>query len=273
VSSAQVISDSEAEDILRTMRSQLDTTEAHKQSLKRWQLCETYSWHGKPVTPQFVEDYQTQGARRVFLSLSRIAVGSSTADALQEIHRAESDRFGNIVRLKQNVVNENRELVRDKTTYVYQAHQLANWFLQICGFKLAGSRIVHGAELRQRLSANLSSIKDVARAVEYEFDIRLPRALFSQADQFENLLKFTNSVIRCQYGIEIKKLDSFIYEGYVITSNKVGSLFEWIFPGEDRVHNRPVIIFQYPRTVYDPTQFSLESYYYNNPYDDAAHLE
>ena len=272
VSSAQVITDSEAEDILRTMRNQLDTTEANKHSLKRWQLCDTYSWHDQPIRPVFVESYQTQGARRVYLSLTRIAVGSSTENALCEIHRTESERFGNIVRLKsnmvtpKNMVNENRELVRDKTTYVYQAHQLANWFLQLCGFKLTSNRIVHGAELRQRLSSNLPNIKAVARAVEYEFDLRLPRALFSQADQFSNLLKFTNSVIRCQYGIEIKKIDSFIFDGYVLTNNKVGSLFDWVFPDDVSAHTKPVIVFQYPRIDYDPVQYSLEANYYNSPY-------
>lgn len=269
VSSASVITDTEAEDIMRTMRNQLDTTEENKKSLKRWQLCEMYSWHDKRITRDFVESYQTQGARRVYLSLSRIANGRSTEDSLREIHKTESERFGNIVRLKTNIVNENRELVRDKMTYVYQAHYLANWFIQLCGFKLVGHRIVHSAELRQRLSSNLSKIKDVARAIEYEFDIRLPRALFSQADQFDNLLKYTNSVICSQYGVKIKKLDSFIIDGYTLTNNKVGGLFERIFPGDTvQVQTRPVIMFQYPRLEYDPVQFSLEAYYYNKLCND-----
>jgi hypothetical protein len=237
VAEAAVFSAAEALRVRDLMTQQADVSPAEVLALERWQLAETYAWHGRPVDAGFVQDYSDPAARRVYRNLMQITAAPSLSRALRDMGEREAahyeftmeQRFAGVPtawaarvrkdpslallaeKLSASAV-EGRDLLHERQTYVSQAHHLAVWLMQVCGFRcISDARQVHAGTLEARIRAALAELVEALDLIVFTFRVRrvnllaVARATADRALFLSRALMFINSVLRGMYGVEIKK--------------------------------------------------------------------
>jgi hypothetical protein len=266
VASAAPINYEEAHAIRDKLTRQLDVTDEERCSLERWQLAESYQWHGKPIDGEFVAKYSPSSARRVYRNLRLIASEDSVTTSLMAMRDREAahyeftmeQRVGNILptlgwgaraltdpRLAalSAQINcssvEGRDLQNENRTYVFYSHFLAIWLLQLCGFHC----ITDGAQVGEdalyvRLRASLKALNDAMPYITFTFKVNkanLDSVALVEKDKdafMRRAMILINSVLRGMYGIEIKH-HSKGNPNYVIKWSPVGRLFTFGAVGGD----------------------------------------
>ena len=243
VAAAPELSPEEAGAVREALQSQQDVEPQKRLALERFQLCDYYSWHQRPLDAAFVAAYQTADARRVYRNLTRITECESTLDSLRLMQQREAGQYSWVMDTRTEAygfVNESRDLLRDRHTYVYQAHFLAMWILRLCGFcDVLDRRVVHEASLEARLRAALPLLKRAGERLIREFEIRKPRfdniARIADSRQFlAAVLRPVNEVLRAAYGLQVGRVpkrgassvsDSGGAGAYNLKCSPVGKLF------------------------------------------------
>lgn len=193
----------------------VDVPDARKFAYEKWQLRDVYAWHDRPVNAAFVENYSDDAPRRVYRNLTRITAKATVFESLRAISERESVHYRYLMAGRvggKEYMHEGRDLLRDKRTYVFQAHFLAIWLLRLCGFACLTDRaFIHEALLEGRLRSAMPAIEKAAPSISFEFEVRRPSLsrLSNEADPrrfLTGVLSFVNAVLRYMYGIEVKRV-------------------------------------------------------------------
>ena len=235
VAAAADLAPEEAAQVRGLLQAQQDVEPAARLAYEKYQLREAYSWHGRPLDAAFVADYQSPGARRVYRSLCRISEGPTVLDSLKAMHQREAGHYSYVMETRvaaTSHVSESRDLLRDKTTYTFQAHFLAIWLLRVCCYAcVTDRRRVSEAALEASLRAAIPSMRRMVGRLVYEFEIPKPGLdrLAREADRgrfLAGMLRTINAVLRAQYGLEVKRLAKRAGGGaYYLNQCAVGRLF------------------------------------------------
>lgn len=235
VAAAAELMPEEAAHVREALQSQLDVEPATRLAYEKYQLREAYSWHGRPLDAGFVEAYQDSAARRVYRNLARITREASLLDSLRAIRAQEANHYTWTMESRseaQGHVNEGRDLLRDKTSYVFQAHFLAIWVLRLAGFAcITDRRRVHEQALEARLRGALPALKRSAERLVFEFEVRKPGfdRLAREPDRgrfLAGMLRTVNAVLRAMYGLEVKRVTKRAGgSAYYLNHSPVGRLF------------------------------------------------
>lgn len=235
VAGAEQISQDEASQIRDELSRQVDVSADRRLSYERWHLEEFYSWHGRPLSGDFVANYSKEETKRVYKNLIRITEKESIADSLREMREREASHYQFIMETRtpeHGFVNEGRDLQRDKHVYVFQAHFYAIWLLRTCGFICITDRSwIHCEVLESRLRIALPSLDKASAGISFEFGTRRPflhRLKPEPNNQkfISGMLRFINPVLRSMYGIEIKRVSKRVGgDSYFLSHTKVGLLF------------------------------------------------
>ena len=276
-------------DALCSGGGQQDVAPELRLAYEKYQLCEAYAWHGRPLSAAFVSDYQGFGARRVYRNLCRITEGATVLESLQRMRRQEADHYDYVMESRMGAfghVNESRDLLRDKMTYVFQAHFIAIWFLRICGFASITDRgRIHEELLEARLRSAIPALKRAADGVAFEFEIPRPHLerLSREPDRarfLASMLRTINAVLRAMYGLQVRRVaKSAGGSAYYLGHNATGKLFVFAqeaepddTPGGPRPHI-PSNLEELPADKHDRVNLFLAAAYYaaadDNDADDA----
>jgi hypothetical protein len=273
-------------DALCSGGGQQDVAPELRLAYEKYQLCEAYAWHGRPLSAAFVSDYQGFGARRVYRNLCRITEGATVLESLQRMRRQEADHYDYVMESRMGAfghLNESRDLLRDKMTYVFQAHFIAIWFLRICGFASITDRgRIHEELLEARLRSAIPALKRAADGVAFEFEIprpnleRLSREL-DRARFLASMLRTINAVLRAMYGLQVRRVAKSAGGGaYYLGHNAVGKLFVFAqnaepddTPGGPRPHI-PSNLEEPPANEHDRVNLFLAAAYYAAADDNDA---
>lgn len=235
VADAAEIGAEEAAEIRDEMQRQADVLEPRRLSLERWNIEETYDWHGRPMNGEFVGNYGKADVKRVYKNLIQITSQPTVARALQEMREREQAHYQFAMETRTpdlGYVNEGRDLQRDKTTYVFQSHFFAIWMLRLCGFVCITDKTwIVATVLDARLRAGLAVLDKAARAIAFEFQTRTPFLLRWRTEPNEQkfisaLLRFMNPVFRAMYGLEVKRTTKRAGgDAYYLSHTRTGRLF------------------------------------------------
>jgi hypothetical protein len=244
---AAVLTPDEAAQVRDALQGQQDVDPGLRLAYEKHQLCEAYSWHGRPVDADFVENYIGFGARQVYRNLCRITEGGTILDSLQLMRRQEADHYNYVMETRVDgfgYINESRDLLRDKVTYVFQAHFIAIWFLRLCGFAcITDKGRVHEELLAARLRSAIPTIKRAIDGIVFEFEVPRPNLdrLGRETDRVRflaSMLRTINAVLRKMYGLQVQRVAKRNGGGaYFLNHNANGKLF--IFAREAEPDDTP----------------------------------
>lgn len=254
---APVLEMEEAALIRDRLSKQLDVSDEDRLGLTRHNLCNTYSWHGRPLDANFVAAYQKPQVARVYRNLIRITKGPTIVESLKLIQEQESGNHHMLMEARLAIGNmpgdvpgnvlgnmpgadtsssfESRDLHH---RYVFQAHFLAIWLLRMCGFRCLTDRAqireeTAYAQMRTGESIFLSKLEEIT----FEFGVRRPsvRTITGESDSTRYIVKVlgvVNPVLRQMYGIEIKRTSKAAgAKHFYVNHTKIGRLF--VFVGAD----------------------------------------
>lgn len=236
VAAAEDISPEEANSVREQMRGQQDVEPAKRLALEKFQLRDYYAWHGRPLDAEFVANYQNQDARRVYRNLLSVTDAETMRDAVNAMRAQETNHYDYVMDTRAagpaSFVNESRDLLRDRTTYVSRAHHTAVWLLHVCGFVcITDRKRVHEALLEQRLRSAVPAMLKAMDRIVFELEIPRPgvERLSRDADRsrfLTGMLRFVNAVLRKMYGVQLQRaLKRAGGNFYFIGHNAVGKLF------------------------------------------------
>jgi hypothetical protein len=235
VAAADDLTADEAAQVREAAQAQQDVEPARRLAYEKYQLCEAYSWHGRPVNAEFVAAYESRDARRVYASLCRITECETVAASLEAMRAREASHFDYTMETRSQAfgfVNESRDLLRERHIYVYRSHFLANWLLRVCGFgDLVDKRHVHAAALEARLRAALRDLERAAEQIVFEFEIPPPH--FARVGRETDAARFLsgalrpiNAVLRRMYGIYVARVPSRAGgDAYYLEQSSLGKRF------------------------------------------------
>ena len=199
-----------------------DTTIAQRASYDKFQLRKYYKWK-EPVTGLFVEAYWNSAARNVYKNIRQIAPHKSINDALSYIRDNEKTNF------EYTVLYLHNETIDLLSNYSFSAHNYALWLLRVCDFDfIVDKNYIHFMHLYIRLDTVFYKFSVCYDHIASEFKLKkinLDRIKSLEPQKFvDKFLSIINSILRIQYGIEVKKdLSSKVW--YYLKSSDVGSLF------------------------------------------------
>jgi hypothetical protein len=280
------LSPDEAAHVREALQGQQDVDPALRLAYDKYQLRDAYAWHGRPLDADFVGDYQGFEARRVYRNLCRITEGATVLDSLRLMRRQEADHYDYVMETRTEAfgyVNESRDLLRDKSTYVFQAHFIAIWFLRLCGFAcITDKGRVHEELIEARLRSAIPALKRAADGIVFEFEIPRPNLdrLSRETDRarfLASMLRTVNAVLRAMYGLQVQRVAKRAGGGaYYLSHNATGKLFVFAqeaepddIPGGPRPHV-PSNLGAPPADAHERVNLFLEAAYYDAGGDDAT---
>jgi len=214
---------------------------------EKFQLREAYSWHDRPMDDTFVNNYQSRGTRQVYKNLCRLTEGATIHESLRMMHQQENAHFDFMMDTRSErfeFINESRDLLREKHTYVFQSHSIAVWLLCICDFVcITDKSPVHEICLGARLRCALPMLKNVVSRIVYEFEIPQPNfdRLARETDQskfISSMLRMVNGVLRIMYGLQVSRTPKRSGgDVFYLKQNSVGNLF--VFSVENEADDVP----------------------------------
>jgi hypothetical protein len=234
VAAAADLSPDEAGAVREALQGQQDVDPGLRLAYEKYMLREAYAWHGRPLDTTFVNNYQGAEARRVYRNLCRITEGTTVLDSLRRMRQQEADHYDYIMESRSNAfgyANEGRDLLREKTTYVFQAHSIAVWLLRVCGFDFASAARVHEELLEARLRSALPALRRAVNGIVFEFEVPRPYLdrLGREADRarfLAGMLRTVNAVLRTMYGCQVRRVAKSAGGGaYCLSESAVGKLF------------------------------------------------
>jgi len=250
VADAAELSPEEAATIRDAFQAQQDVEPTMRLAYEKFQLRESYTWHDRPLDATFVENYQKHSARRVFRNLRRVTEGETILESLQMMRHREVDNYTYMMETRTEAagyINESRDLLRDKMTYVFQSHFIAIWLLRLCGFVcITDKSHVHESSIEARLRAAVPDILKAIDRIVFEFEIPRPnlKRLARENDRarfVSGMLRMVNAVLRTMYGLLVRRVTKRAGgRAYFLSQNAVGKLF--IFsdtPEDDDVDGGP----------------------------------
>ena len=278
VAAAADLAPEEAEAVRESMRAQQDVAPALVLALEKYRLRDAYDWHGRPMDGGFVAAYSPGAVRRVYVNLCKIAERASLLESLRAIQESEGRHYSYIMETRTDAfghVNESRDLLRDKTTYVYQSHFLAVWVLRVCGFRCVTDRgRVHESALEARLRSAMPTMKKAADRIVYEFGINLKAGALDRLARESDATKFlsgalrtVNAVLRAQYGLQVHRVPKRAGgHAYALENSSTGRLFPFsLEPEPDDDQPRPHIPSHLTTTAEDRRiDLFLEETYYRS---------
>lgn len=243
IAAAADLSPEEAAHVREALQAQQDVEPAARLAYEKYQLRETYAWHGRPLDAAFVSDYQGPDPRRVYRNLCRITEGATILESLKLMRQREADHYTYTMEARSEAfgyVNESRDLLRDKATYVFQSHFLAVWLLRVCGFTcITDKRRVHENLIEARLRGAIPSLRRTIERLVFEFEISKPNLdrLARETDRarfLAGMLIPVNAVLRAMYGIEVKRVAKHAGgRAYHLNQSATGRLFIFSQEPED----------------------------------------
>jgi hypothetical protein len=234
VAVAADLSPDEAGAVREALQGQQDVDPGLRLAYEKFMLREAYAWHGRPLDATFVNNYQGAEARRVYRNLRRITEGTTVLDSLRRMRQQEADHYDYIMESRSNAfghANEGRDLLREKMTYVFQAHSIAVWLLRVCGFDFASAARVHEELLEARLRSALPALRRAINGIVFEFEVPRPYLdrLGRETDRarfLAGMLRTINAVLRTMYGCQIRRVAKSAGGGaYCLSESSVGKLF------------------------------------------------
>ncbi len=218
-----------------TMQAQQDVAPGALLAYEKYLLREYYGWHGRPLDADFVAAYASPDARRVYRNLRRITEGETLLDSLKLMRAQEAHHYAYVMETRvegAGFINESRDLLRDRSTYVFQAHFLAVWLLRVCGFRCVTDKAhVSDAGLEARLRAALPLLRKSVPRMVSEYEIARPNVdrLEREPDRGRFLaaaLRTVNAVVRTAYGVSVVRVSKRAGgAAYYLNQSAVGRLF------------------------------------------------
>ena len=246
VAAAADLSPDEAAGVREALQGQQDVDPGLRLAYEKYLLRDAYTWHDRPLDAAFVNNYQGAEARRVYRNLCRITEGASVLDSLRRMRQQEADHYDYIMESRSNAfghASEGRDLLREKTTYVFQAHSIAVWLLRVCGFDFASKARVHEGLLEARLRGAIPALRRAVNGIVFEFEVPRPclDRLGRETDRarfLAGMLRTINAVLRAMYGCQIRRVAKRAGGGaYSLSESTVGKLF--VFAQEAVPDNAP----------------------------------
>ncbi len=247
VAAAADLAPEEAAAVREALRAQADVAPAQRLAYEKYQLRDAFAWHGRPLGPGCVAAYGRPEARRVYRALRAVTEGATVLESLRLMQRREADHYAWAMESRPAEgahAAEGRDLLRDKTTYVFQAHHLAVWLLGVCGYScVTDTRHVLADALEARLRAALPGLRRAAERLVFEFEIPRPNVdrLAREPDQtrfLAGVLRTVNAVLRAMYGLELKRAAKRAGgHAYSLGRSAVGRLF--VFSQEPEPDDAP----------------------------------
>lgn len=249
IAAAPVLELEEAALVRDRLSKQLDVSEEDRLGLVRHNLCNTYSWHGRPLDASFVDAYQKPQVSRVYRNLIRITKGATIIESLKLIQEQESGNHRMLMEARlggampgnmpdgmpgteTSSAFESRDLHH---RYVFQSHFLAIWLLRMCGFRCLTDRIrIREESVHTQMRAKESDFLSKLEEITFEFGVRRPsvRTITGESDAARYIAKVlgvVNPTLRQMYGIEIKRtLKSAGAKHFYINHTKIGRLFVFV---------------------------------------------
>jgi len=267
----------EATQVRDALQGQQDVDPNLRLAYEKYQLRDAYAWHGRPLDADFVVNYQGFDARRVYRNLLRITEGRTVLNSLQLMRRQEASHYDYIMETRTEAfgyVNESRDLLRDKTTYVFQAHFIAIWFLRICGFTCITDRArIHEELIEARLRSVLPTFTRAVDNIVFEFGVARPNLvrLSHETDRarfLTGMFRTINAVLRIMYGLQVQRISKRTGGGaYHLNHNATGKLFVFAqeaepdnIPGGPRPHISSNL--EAPANTHERVNQFLETVYY-----------
>ncbi len=235
VAAAEDVSPEEDAAIRDALSAQRDVAPHARLAHEKYALRDAYDWHGRPVTPAFVAAYDPADVRRVYRNLLAITEGKTTLESLQLMRARELGNYEYVMETRaqtRGYVGESRDLVRDRETYVFQAHTTAMWLLRAGGWESVLDRAhVHEALLETRYRAVLPALERAADRLVFEFEIPRPNlgrvARDACRESFiRGVLRVVNPVLRVMYGLSVRRVPKRAGGGaYALSLTPTGRLF------------------------------------------------
>ena len=280
IANAADLEPEEAAYIRDALQNQIEVDPQLRIAYEKYQLCDVYSWHGRPLDAAFVDAYQGYDTRRVYRNLCRITKGATILESLKLMRNQEFDHYNYIMDSRTEsfeYVNESRDLLRDKTTYVFQSHFIAVWLLRICGFTcITDKKHIHEELIEARLRNSIPTLKKSIDNIVFEFEIPQPNLdrISRETDRsrfLSNILRTINAVLRIMYGLQVKRLTKkatgvTVCGLYSITNNVTGKRFVFSqTPDDTRPHIQSNLLIVAP---HEKVNLFLDSTYYASELDE-----
>ncbi len=240
VAAAADLSGEEADGVRELLRGQQDVPPPLRFGYEKYQLREWYSWHGRPIDPGFVRDYQKPGTRRVYRNLCLLTEGRTVGESLDLMRRRELAHYEHTMDTR----NEGRDLIRHKTAYVFQAHRIAVWALQLCGYAcITDPSAVPEDALAEKLCSALPELVRAAPGIAYEFEMAAPKFERVGHDYgcdgdrvrfLGRMLRALNPIFRRMYGLQVRRAPKLAT--YSLGPNATGKLFSFGVADAGRPH-------------------------------------
>lgn len=230
IAAAPEFSPDEVAQIRDQLSRQLDVSEPDRLGVQKYQLRETYRWHGRPIDSKFITTYGKPEVSCVYRNLLRVTAEDTVANALREIQNQEaaSNNFLMQNRLRGGDAGESRDLHH---RYVFQSHFLAIWLLQICGFScIRDPAHLHEVTVYTNLREQERALLEKIPHIEFEFRHRCPNIWMIAAEQnislyVAKILAIINRVLRKMYGIAIQRVTGAEERYFHLTPTRIGRLF------------------------------------------------
>jgi len=170
-----------------------ELTPIEKLSLAKWRVRLTYQLDEIPG-PELLAKLSPQAQRLIYKNLCRIMAEPTLARSAESIRNKEYQWHINL--------SEIGELTR---RYVFPAHYLTYSLLYICGFLCLLDRTeLPEAMVRERILASRVWIRSRLNQIAHEFDATIIHTNFDGERFFDSSLRLANTLLRRQYGVEIK---------------------------------------------------------------------
>jgi len=285
IANSEDIAQPEAISIREAMQGQQDVEPAKKLAYDKWCLRQSYDWNERPVDSEFVASYNNLESRRVYRNLRTICEGRSLAESLLNMRRKEVDQYAWTMnqRMPENIdSHESRDLMLDKSRYIYQSHCIAVWLLRICGFSSIVDRSrINESELEHRLRSCIPMMKRAVERIIFELEIPRPGLdrLSREPDRgafLRGMLRFVNGVERRMYGIQLQRTTKREGGGaYKLGRSATGLLF--VFSNEPDPDDtpggpKPHIVSNLEIIEFDKTDLFLSDVFYEEGFAEKKVL-